>query len=405
MRATLRITALACVALVSSAALAQRVGKPAPEFESSNQFNTKDKVALENFKGKIVVLVFWRTTDSESIDAIATLNEMHKKFRKGGVVVIAHSPEEKEKVESIVKGKEIEYLVIYGDKVHETYKVTSFPRVFLIDTRGVVTWRGHPADELEDRVKEQMRKTPPAGSDEKALRNRLSKAQTLHDSGEHGRAYTLAKDVADVADEAGEIGGRAKTLVEEIEKAARKWLDDARDSIRSGNYEDACRRIAEISVRFAGSDLGADAGEECAKLKGDRSTKSVIRKAIANAKGELQNDQAADLEAGSQYIEALDAYREVTESYADTDAAEVAETAIERIKTDPKIQARIKAARADERANRWLDLGDRFAKVEMYDLARQNYEKIVEQHPKSRAATKAKKRLADLPAGTKSEEG
>lgn len=399
MRAMRRISVVMCVAMMGAVAWGQRVGKPAPDFESSNHLNTKDKVSLDKFKGKIVVLVFWLTSDSGSLDAVATLNDIHTKFRKGGVVVIAHSREDKEKVEGIVKGKEIKYIVTYQDDIHETYKVTSYPRVFLIDTRGTVVWRGHPADDLEERIKEQMRKTPPAGSDETALRNRLNKAQALFDGEKYGKAYTLAKEVADVADESSGMGTRAKELVKEIEKGARRWLDSAKSDIKSKRYEEASRRVAEISVRFAGSDLGADADEQCAKLKGDRDSKGIINAAIKNAKGELRNDQAADMEAGSQFMEALEAYREVVEKYPDSDAAETAGEAIDRINSDSSIQRRIKALRADEQADRWLDLGDRFAKVEMYDMARKHYSKVIDQHPRSRAATKAKKRMADLPEG------
>jgi len=397
MRPVWQIVVIACASLLAIPAWGQKVGKEAPDLETENQFNAESGFSLKQYRGKIVVLEFWRTTDSESIDAIPLLNDIHSKLGKSGVVVIAHSPEDKERVDGVVKGKSIKYIVTQGRRAVETYEVSAYPEVFMLDPQGFVTWRGHPADDLENRIKDQIRKTPPAGSNVEALEARLKKAEQLQSSGRIGPAYTLVRHVADVAAKDSALATKAKSLKDTLEKEAQKQLDEAKQAASRAANEDVCRKLAELSVRFAGSEVGTQADEECAKLKGDRDAKTLIRKAIDNAKGEQRNDEAAELEESKRYTDALDVYREVTEKYADTEAASAATQSIERINGDPTIQKQIQQARAEEEATRWLDLADRFARVEMYDLARARYQMLLDDHPQSQAATKARERLAKLP--------
>jgi tetratricopeptide (TPR) repeat protein len=340
------------------------------------------------------LLVFWKSTDSTSLDSIPLLNKLHK---RRGVEVIAITPEDKNTAGGTVRGKGMEFTVGYGGELDKKYKVSSYPRVFMIDTRGILVWRGHPG-ELEDRLSEQMRKTPPVGADAATLRNRYNKAKALFDQREYGRAYTLAKEVADVMEESESLGEAARSLMTELEKQAATLLEEAKQARQTGDFEKACRLIAVLTVRFAGADVATEAEDEAARLRSDRKSKNLCRKAIENAKGELRNDEAADLEASKKYPEALSSYRSVAEKFTGTEAAKTAKSAIQRIKSDPSIQAHIRKWYDDEQADRWLDLADRFAKVEMFDMAREFYAKVVESHPRSPAATKARKRVKKLPS-------
>lgn len=386
------------VLLTGSLAVAQKEGDDAPEYEPKDKMNLDEAFSLAKYRGKIVVLVFWRTTDSASIDAIPILNNLHKTLRKHGVVVIAHTPEEREPVDTVVKGKQIEYIVTLGGDAHEKYSVTSFPRVFLIDPKGTIVWKGHPANEIESRIKKQMEKTPPAGADSNAVRNRLAAAAKAFGEKKYGRAFTLVQEVKDLASDEGGIKERLDELVKQINEAAEKWLEEAKTAAGNKEFEKACKIIAEISVRFHGQKLGEQADSEVAKLQGDRESKGKIKVALDNAKGEQRNEQAADLELSKQYLDALKIYRDVVDKYADTEAGKLAKDAIERINTDPKIQDIVKAFAAEEEADRWLDLADRYAAVGLNGKAREMYQKIVDTHPTRRAASKAKEKIKSLPA-------
>ena len=114
MRAILRLLTLLCVVAAGTTALAQRVGQAAPEIEALNQLNATDSVSLEKYKGKIIVLFFWRTTDSESVDALT--GAVHERFGLEQDHPVAAQPSLGElALELASPGPES---VILGDPVH-----------------------------------------------------------------------------------------------------------------------------------------------------------------------------------------------------------------------------------------------------------------------------------------------
>jgi tetratricopeptide (TPR) repeat protein len=165
-----------------------------------------------------------------------------------------------------------------------------------------------------------------------------------------------------------------------------------------------CQILAEISVRFAGTEVAVSADDERGRLMGDGKVKPKMLKAIENAKGGLLNDRAAESETTGRYLESLKLYRTVTEDFPDTDAARTASESLDRLTADPKVQDTIRGLRATEEAERWLDIGDRFAKIEMYGKAREYYQRVLDTHPGTQAAPKAQERLARVPEEKSDEE-
>lgn len=373
-------------------------GERLPELEATDWANYEGKPSLHKLRDRIIVLYFFRTDDAQSVDAFAKLNELHKSQAQRGVTVIALTPEKKEVAESVVKGKEVSFIVGYGADTAGRYDVSTFPKVYLLDTAGRLVNRFHPGEELQEKVVAQIAKTPPPGADPEAQRARLEAALAAREKKEYGKAFTLGQDVLKTSGADSELGKRAADLVKQVTDDAKQWLEEARDAGKDDKKLDrACTLLAELSVRFQGEALAADADTEIGKLMADGKLKPKLRKAIDNAKGQLKNDLAADHEAGKRYLEALKLYREVSEDHPDTEAAQAAEQAVERITSDKDVQRRIAAVRADDEAERWLDLADRFARVEMYEQARAFCQRVVDEHPDSRAAPRAKQRLAKLP--------
>jgi peroxiredoxin/tetratricopeptide (TPR) repeat protein len=434
-----RCTALALVACLTSAALAQgrrgqppqrkgkdepeevaaptvvAIGERAPELAAAGWANYSGTPKLDRFRGHVVVLFFFRSDDASG-DAISTLNDANQTFSRLGVVFIGLTPQKKEQAETLVKGKDVKFIIGYGVDTAGRYEVSAYPKVYLLDTDGVLVQRFHPGDDFEDRLRSQLRKTPPTGADEEGLSRRLEQAKTALKDEAYGKAYTLAQDVNKLADKDSALGKAAADLMKKIEDAARKWLEEARtaaktaaapntkDADREAANDKACRILAELSVRFSGTDVGKQADDEIGRLMGDARLKTKLRTALDSTRGELLNEQAAEEEANGRYLEAFRLYGTVTEEHPDTNAAKTADQALDRLRTDPKLKETIKNLRADDEAERWLDIGDRFSRLEMYGKAREYYERIVALHPSTAAGPKAKERLARLPE-EKPEEG
>ena len=378
------------------------IGEPAPDLryreDNRTQENDEGESLLEkHLRKSIVVLFFYRPKEVASTEAFPVMKKLWEDYHEKGVVIIGMSPNKKEDVESIMREHEVPFDTFYGGGAHFIYGVPSFPHVYLIDTSGILVSRFSPLDNLEERVATQLRKTPPAGADREAQAERLAKARTAQAGKDYGRAYAYAKDVQYLAGKDSPLGTEAGDLIKELEKVGKEWLEEAREKARAEDYKEACRILAELSVRFAGTDLGSDADRENSRLIGDQEMKPIVRKAIDNAKGWVQNDLAADHEAGKRYMEAIRVYRDVLDKYPDTEAATAAEKGIDRITNDPQAKETIAAQRTEDQADRWLDIGDRFVRAEMFEKARAYYELLCNTYPDSRAAAKAKERLEKLP--------
>lgn len=412
----LRSIALTLAVLVVSTAAAQKVGEPAPEMEFEdklNDRNNRDKPEglffVKDMRGRIGVFFFFRSTNPESLEAMTVLNEIAKKYRSQGVVVAAFTPEKKEKAEAVAKAKDLAAeKFVYGNGPEYLYQVASYPFVFIIDPQGIIAWKGHPLDDLESRVKDQMRKTPPIGADESALAAKLAKAEELQGKGEFGRAYTLAQRVAQVTSEGVAMHGKATALMAKLVENAKTWLQQAKDAYRANDYKKASKIVAEISVRFANKakegpehDLIVDVDTEIGKLRGGNESKDMITRDLDNAKGELKNDEARQLEDNNDFIAAVRVYREVLDEMPKNDAGKTAKAGIDRINADPKIQERMRRHRTDKQAERWFDMAERYARVKMYAEAREQYQKVIKEFPKSAAASKAREALKKLPADDK----
>ncbi len=380
------------------------LGEKAPGIWYFNSDKDKGENLMDKYRDKVLILFFFRTDNSASDEAVPVVNKIYKNFQKKGVDVIAFSPEKKERVEQYVKAKEMNYTFGAGGLLHLIYDIPAPPYVCLIDTQGVFTARFHALDNLEDRLQAQLQKTPPRGADPESLKKRLKQAQTLLDGNDVGRAFTIARDINGIADKESSLADNVKKLMDKATEEAKKLLSEAKKNAEAKEYDKAFKVLADLSVRFENTDLQKDVEVELSRLLGDRDLKPRVQRAKDNAKGELLNDEAADLAEVDRYIEAIERYRDVTEKYPDTEAAKKAEAAMDKLNSDPKVKVEItKRSEADE-ADRWLDLGDRYRRAKLYAQARDYYEKVISTHPDSRAAGKAKERLSDLPADEDSEE-
>jgi tetratricopeptide (TPR) repeat protein len=405
-----RWSVLGLLLTLAVTAPAQKVGEPAPELpyrpdDERNRERESERFAISELRGRIAVLFFFRSTNPESIDAMPILAGIQRAHRTEGVRVVLLTPEKKEKVQGTLTAQNLEEVSLFhGADISDLYQVVSYPYVFIVDPAGIITWKGHPLDDLAARVKEQIRKTPPIGADQEALTARLSRAEGLLAKGEPGRAFTLTMKVLRVTEAGSPLHERAKGLKEKLLEAGKKWLEECRSAYRDGDHKKACRIAAEVSVRFQTDaregpekELVAEADTEIGRLRGDLNTKDMVMKAVENARAEIKNDEAAELEANKEYLPALRLYRQVMDDFPKTEAGKAAREALERIQADPKIQALIRRERSEAQAQRWLGIAERYERVRMFAQAREQYQKIINEHPRSAAAARAKEALRKLP--------
>lgn len=116
------------------------VGNYAPDFELKD-INGK-KVALSEFKGKVIVLAFWATYCSPCREEMISLNNLYISLKDKGFIVLAISLDASERrVRSFISEKRITLPVFMDlDKKasRDKYAVRGLPTSFLIDKKGVI---------------------------------------------------------------------------------------------------------------------------------------------------------------------------------------------------------------------------------------------------------------------------
>jgi thiol-disulfide isomerase/thioredoxin len=120
--------------------------------------------------GKAYIVEFWATWCGPCRTTIPHLNEIHKKYKDKGLVVIGQDVWERnvEEVPKFVKnmGDKMTYRVALDDlngsekgKMAETWMAAAeqngIPAAFLVDTKGRIAWIGHPMS-LKESVIEQV---------------------------------------------------------------------------------------------------------------------------------------------------------------------------------------------------------------------------------------------------------
>lgn len=118
-------------------------GASAPAFELPDI--TGKKVALSEFKGKVVLLNFWATWCSSCRAEMPSLNRLYGAFKNRGFIVLAVTLDRREEpVLSFIAENSVLFPVLM-DKDKEVsfdqYAVLALPASFLIDRNGLVAER------------------------------------------------------------------------------------------------------------------------------------------------------------------------------------------------------------------------------------------------------------------------
>jgi thiol-disulfide isomerase/thioredoxin len=152
-----------------TAAPTLKVGDPAPKLQTGKWVQGEPVKDLA--KGKAYVVEFWATWCGPCRASIPHLNETYNKFKDKGLIVIGQNCWERDDslVEPFVKkmGDKMTYRVALddksSDKAGEMAKTwmeaagrNGIPSAFLVNTKGVIAWIGHPMALKEDTIEDAL---------------------------------------------------------------------------------------------------------------------------------------------------------------------------------------------------------------------------------------------------------
>jgi thiol-disulfide isomerase/thioredoxin len=126
--------ALGCIAATKSAV---RVGDPFPNLRS---FTLEGEIPV-TLKGKVVVVDFWASWCAPCKDTFPMLEELHHRFGKDGLVIIAvNEDKSRAAMNEFLKGNPVTFCVVRDEKrkLAAHVNVPALPTSYVLDREGKV---------------------------------------------------------------------------------------------------------------------------------------------------------------------------------------------------------------------------------------------------------------------------
>ncbi len=124
-------------------------GRVAPPLSGTDVANRQ--VTISDFKGKIVVLLFWDAKTEQTDKVIQLTNQLATKYKDQPVAILGVTPESAERIRTLQGDGSILWNNICdpSDKLAQEYRISSRPALFIIDAEGKIEYTGLPGSFAE----------------------------------------------------------------------------------------------------------------------------------------------------------------------------------------------------------------------------------------------------------------
>jgi thiol-disulfide isomerase/thioredoxin len=118
-----------------------RRGVEAPAFSLPEVRDASRRIALEQLRGRTVLMVFWATWCDACLSELPVIEEIAARYRDRGLVVVGMNvePGNRAGVQRFLEGRSISYPnVIVDSPTSEAYRVSLLPAIYVVDREGLV---------------------------------------------------------------------------------------------------------------------------------------------------------------------------------------------------------------------------------------------------------------------------
>lgn len=400
------IVAVLCVGVLLCAVARADLekGTYAPDIEAEEWLNTDEPVSLVEQRGMITVLFFWVTWHPGSQYVMPLMNQLNSQIgRRWGVYLVGLTDADRETAESMLEEEKAFFVIGTGSDSYEEYKIDSYPRVVVIDANGKVYWTGWPGSvkELVKAIQDCAQETPPTKTHpvEAAIAERYLKAARTHlREEEYRKAFKATKD----ADEHALVGDPLKTrcleLRDLIEVIGRDELARALAAVFERDFELALELLHKVRREFLGLAVSTAAKRTLNSL--EKKYPEVARMLEAqgdSVQAESELAEAMELIRNRLFGEGYEKLENLIEEYDGTEAAEKAQTIIDRIREHDDVMGYVRDFKSKSTCSSLLAQARAYVRQGRREEAKKIYRQIMDKHPDTIYEDEAAKELMKLP--------
>ncbi len=257
-------------------------GGKAPEISAAAWANhSGDPPTLASLRGRPVLLVFWGMNCQVCLcrDQLRKCETAYRKHRPQGLEVLGlHAQEAGNEVVDLYALKNDITFPIGSGGYNTAYGVTQVPRLFLVDSEGILVWDGDDlGGEFQKKLAESLKSVDFMGETRfpKAMKPMAGLAAQRKFSKLIDRIIDFMADPKQSADDKKFAGEFKKRL----EETAERDLNRADGAIRIGDPAKGLATLERISAEFKDHPLGRKADIRIKEVREDKEIKPLMKAA------------------------------------------------------------------------------------------------------------------------------
>jgi tetratricopeptide (TPR) repeat protein len=410
MRTTVFVIVGAALACAVAAHADPKIGSYAPDIEAKEWLNTDggEPLSLAECRGMVVVLFCWVTWHPGGEQVMPLMATLHNSGfgRRSGAFIIGVTDAERKRVEEMLQKEKVFFpIATEAKKTFEDYKLTTFPRVVILDPGGKVAWVGWPGEKggqgLISEVGKVINETPPTRTHpEEAVKVEayLRQGRQALREERYQDAFRAATNAVERALLGDELRSRSQEMLDLVMVLGRDRLARAEQAAFEQDFEDAVSILLEVQQEFRGTEVARSARKRLEALKKTApEVAELVQRQESAGQAETILASAMDLVRDRKFGSAYEKLEQIVEAYGTTETAGKAQTLLERMRTHEGIMGYVRDHLARRECSTLLFQARAYEQTGQISKARELYREVIDKHPETTYADQAAERLMRLP--------
>lgn len=287
----------------------------------------------------------------------------------------------------------------WDNRIARAWGVRSIPSTFLISPEGVVLWKGHSA-QLDLVLVEAFAKHPPQLVDPEVLaaaNAAMDRAEALLAEDKPAEALKVLAGVNESASKDAAWAARAEAMRGKLLAHGQAVLKEADTLAGQKQYAPALLRLRELQQVFRGTPIADQARQRQQQLSADPAARATLAAAEREVKAAEALAAAQALAAEQKHEEAYVRLKQIARDHATTEAGASAAAAVADYEKDPAFVRKVLEETQGDQARAALSMAENYARNGRHDIARQRYQKIIDEYPGTSWAEQAQRQMDTLP--------